>query len=250
MHRNGKNFTEDSISILNREVRNENRFGFGQGTFSDFKIEFYPSKYKSSLSIEQVIDSDGSNSWETLRLKANAAFYANEKNSREIRDSTSQFYDQKRIISMLLEQERCLIYKYTFETPFCEFLNKIMRENIQEEIEKQRDFIFYLTETIEKLPKYQGLVFRAFDAKLHNYVVGKEFTWADFSASTGRPIVALNTIKRAPGKREKTSFFFVTNSRNTLRNQIKNSPFNFVCFSISKGKRILIQTEYNLQSCC
>jgi hypothetical protein len=89
---------------------------------------------------------------------------------------------------------------FTVESPFYFHLNQIMRENNKVEIEKMKDFIFYLTEAISKLPKYSGSVFRGIDATLDNYKPGKVVTWQAFSSSSCLAKVAMEFVKGAKGK--------------------------------------------------
>jgi len=159
------------------------RYGDGLHSLSTQIVEFYPLGYSPENSPDEVI-----------RKHIHDLIY-----QRAISDISNILADEY----LLGREEMILIYIYTYEgeDPFYRKLNAAMRAGDVEALKPFRDYIYYLTKTLEKIPPSTGVtsVYRGIDCKLDNYREGTRIVWPSFSSSTLDANVAVQFMKGQKG---------------------------------------------------
>jgi len=101
----------------------------------------------------------------------------------------------------LNRDEFALLFMYTVEEAENSFyyqINNAMRDTT--EITNYRDYIFYLTQALNKLPAFgEEVVYRAIDCKCSGYTVGNTVVWNAFSSSTRDPTKCSDFLKKKEG---------------------------------------------------
>jgi len=158
-------------------IRRRDRFGDGLSEIFENTVEFYPGDYVPKRACrDELKEQVGSQLLNEAMSKTNGVN-----------------------LDPLLPEEAATIYVYTTEGPFYPALNKAMRSGSQEERMTYRDYIYFLTKSLEKLEPVSVVVYRGIDCKLDDYKVGSAIVWPAFSSSSRDAKVGFEFLKKKSG---------------------------------------------------
>ena len=128
-------------------------------------------------------------------------------------------HEWRKRIAGLATQHIFVCAAYTAESVLYKDMNRAMRENVKELLERYRHLIFFLDgalSTVEQLPP--GLMFRGIDRILDTYTVGIMVTWQAFSSASQDPAVPLRFMN------EKGTFFVINANKAKCIHYLSHSP--------------------------